>query len=117
MIEFQGETYRDDRVYVINLSKAIVTKGSERSTKWELGTYRNTISLPATRSDHFETRKEAIEYLKEVEPTVPLISKGGKPLEIPGEVDRWLYWIEWLHENGLKSAISGQQHVPDWVGE
>ena len=115
MLEYQGDIYRDDRIYVINLSQATVKRGAETRTKWVLGTYRNSIQLPATRTDQFDTREEAIEYLKECEPTVPLISLWGEPLEIPEDVDRWEYWIDWLAKHNLKSAISGQQHVPDWV--
>ena len=101
MIEYQDETYRDDRLYVINIARGTVTKGSEKTVRWVMATYRNTVRLPATRSDHFETRDKAIEYLKEIEPTVPLICNGGKPLRIPDGVDRWEYWIEWLGKNNI----------------
>jgi hypothetical protein len=117
MIEYQDDSYRDDRMYVVNIARGTVTKGSEKTVRWVMATYRNTIRLPATRSDHFESREKAIEYLKEVEPTVPLICNEGKPLQIPDGTNRWEFWLKWLDENGLQSAITGQQHVPDWVRE
>jgi len=117
MIEYQGETFRDDRMFVINLSRGTVTRDSKKITRWLLFTYRNTIQLPIFRSDDFETREDATEYLKKEEPNVPVISNGGQPIEIPKNVDRWEFWTDWLAKNGLQSAISGQQHVPDWVGD
>lgn len=113
MIEYEEETYHDDRMFVINLSRGIVETAGKNETKWLLTTYRNVISLPPFRGDHFESKAEAIEYLQRVEPNVPLISNQEAPLSIPEDVDRWEYWIDWLKERGLKSAITGYQHLPD----
>ena len=115
MIQYQGDDYRDDRIFVINLTRGTVTKGTEKQSKWLLVTYRNTVSLPAHRSDKFDTQEEAINYIKQVEPDVPLICNRGQPLDIPDTKDRWKFWIEWLANNGLKSATTGHQNVPDWV--
>ncbi len=86
--EYEGCVYRDDRMYVINLTRGSVSKAGKTETQYLLITYRNTLSLPAVRTDPFETEEEAINYLKEVEFTVPLVSNNGEPLEIPEDVDQ-----------------------------
>ena len=61
-------------------------------------------------------RDAAIKYLKEVEPSVPLIMPFGEaPLEIPEGEDRWDYWLWWLKTRGLFSAITELQHMPFWA--
>ena len=63
---------------------------------------RNTAALPPVRTDNFETKEEAIDYVKEVEFQVPLVSNHGTPLQIPEGVDPWEYWMDWLEdERGL----------------
>ncbi|MBJ89314.1 MAG: hypothetical protein CMO98_05570 [Woeseia sp.] len=112
---FEGEEYRDDRMYVINLNRGTISKDGKKEKRYLLTTYRNTTSLPATRSDDFASKEEAINYLKQVEPGVPLVSNQGKCLEIPEGVDRWKYWNNWLKEKGLQSATTEYQNLPDWV--
>ena len=77
--EYEGETYRDDRMFVLNLSLG----KSNNEDKYILMTYRNIPQLPVVRCDDFDTKEEAIKYLKNVEPKVPLTSLNRKPLEIP----------------------------------
>ena len=113
MIKYNGERYRDARMYVINLTYGKVGAGKNAS-KWILVTYRNTERLPIFRSDTFENKGLAIEYLKRIEPTTPLITDDEKPLLTPEEEDGWLYWLEWLKNNNLFSAISETQHMPYW---
>ena len=113
--EFEGDVYRDDRMYVINLNRGTVSKKGKKETRYLLTTYRNTHSLPASRSDDFASKEEAINYLKEIEPDVPLVSNKGKPLNIPDDVERWEYWNNWLKERGLQSAITEYQNLPDRV--
>ena len=84
--EFNGEAYRDDRLYVMNIATATMSKDNKKC--WNLATYRNNLSLSATRNDFFDTRKELIDYIKEVEPQVPLISNNGQPLEIPNHIKK-----------------------------
>ena len=120
MIFYQGNLYRDDRIFVINISRGTVqksSKGSKKETRWLLSTYRNVASLPCRSSHNFETRKEVIEYLRQVEPNTPLISNHGKRLDIPAEAEPWEYWMEWLKDRNLKSAITGYQNVPDWLAK
>ena len=63
----------------------------------------------------FETKEEAIDYVKEVELQVPLVSNHGTPLQIPEGVDPWEYWMDWLSERGLFSAITGYRHIPEHI--
>ena len=111
--EYEGETYRDDRMYVLNLS---LGKSNDKE-KYILITYRNIPQLPPVRSDDFDTKEDAIKYLKNVEPKVPLTSLNRKPLEIPENEDTWEYWLKWLKDRNLKSAITGYQNLPHWVSQ
>ena len=47
--KFQGDTYRDDRMFVMNLSNGFLDINSKKIAKFVLVTYRNNISLVATR--------------------------------------------------------------------
>ena len=111
--EYEGETYRDDRMFVLNLSLG----KSNNEDKYILMTYRNIPQLPVVRCDDFDTKEDAIEYLKNVETKVPLTSLNRKPLEIPENEDTWEYWLKWLKERNLKSAITGYQNLPHWVSQ
>ena len=120
-ISYKGDEYRDDRMYVINLTYAKITirdnnltKGSTAKYKWVLATYRNNLALPSFRSDQFESKEKAIKYLKDVEMQVPLISNNEQPLLIPDNIDKWTYWLEWLKKHQLFSAITEKQHMPFW---
>ena len=107
VIEYEGEDYRDDRIFVINLSY-----GKEGDVpKWILSTYRNTVHLIGRSTKCFDSKEEAIDYLKSIEQEVPLISNHGNPLEIPEDIEnKWEYFNEWLKKRNLFSAISGKQH-------
>ena len=114
-IKYKGAIYRDNRMYVMNLSQGSSEKNNEKVSKWILVTYRNTIPLPPWRVDKFKSYEESINYIKGVEYSVPLISNLEKPLHIPNDVDTWEYWCDWLNEKGLFSTITGFQHVPYYV--
>ena len=116
MIEYNGELYRDDRLFVINLTYGKLKNDLTRKTvsRWTLITYRNTKQLTYTKSDFFENKGAAKEYLRDVEPKCPLISNDEKPLVIPNGQNTWLYWNRWLKENNLFSAMSEKQNVPFW---
>ena len=113
--EFNGETYLDDRMYVLNLGVGTVSQAGKKETRYVLFTYRNTAALPPVRTDNFATKAEAIDYVKEVEFQVPLVSNHGTPLQIPEGVDPWEYWMDWLSERGLFSAITGYRHIPEHI--
>lgn len=109
VINYRGEDYRDDRMFVINL-----TFGKQGDTpKWILRTYKNTVSLSPISDHCFDSKEEAVSYLKSVEYQVPLISNNGNPLDIPVEVEnKWEYFNEWLKYKNLFSALSEKQHCP-----
>ena len=104
-ITFSGETYNDDRLFVLNISKCTVklTEGNMVETtiyheeapvanSWCLVTYRNVARYPVFRVDHFESFKAAEDYMKQVEPTVPLISLGGQSPLSPLPYNQFLKW-------------------------
>ena len=73
-IEYNGDKYRDERMFVLNLTLAQIKiddgvnfKSQEVEYKWVLATYRNNLALTSFRSDKFDTKEKAIKYLKEVE--------------------------------------------------
>ena len=116
--EFNGEAYRDDRMYVMNIATATMKKDNKKC--WNLATYRNNLSLSASRNDFFDTRKELIDYIKKVEPQTPLISNNGQPLETPDHLKNdieeiWKYFNEWLLARGLFSSIRRISHVPYYL--
>ena len=111
-IEYQGDIYRDDRMFAMNLSNGFLEINSKKIPKLVLVTYRNNINLVATRADHFDTKEEAEAYIKSVEFEVPLISNNGNPLSIPDTEDKWKFWNNWLNENNLHATLSGYQNVP-----
>ena len=120
-IEYKGDKYRDERMFVLNLTFAQIKiddgvnlKSQELEYKWVLATYRNNLALTSFRTDKFDTKAKAIKYLKEVEPLVPLIGNGEEALSIPDNIDRWQYWLDWLKRNKLFSAITEKQHMPFW---
>ena len=118
--------YRDDRMFVMR-----ITKGASRSVDgivetltgpkpagagWVesilLITYRNVPSLPATRTDDFQSMDDAVQYVKRVEPTCPRVSLGGR---VPEPTPTWTEHLDWLHGLGLRSAVEGDQPRPDWA--
>ena len=113
--EFNGETYLDDRMYVCNLGGGTVSQAGKKETRYVLMTYRNTVTLPPIRTDNFETKEEAIDYLKEVEFHVPLVSNNGRPLQLPEGVDPWQHWMDWLSKRGLFSTITGYHYIPEFI--
>ena len=77
-----------------------------------LVTYRNVLSLPAIRFDQFPNMDAAEDYIKLTEPTCPRISLGGKPL-VP--TPTWEEHLNWLHANGLRSVLEGDNPIPEWA--
>ena len=58
--EFEGNLYRDDRMFVLNLSRGIVSKEGKDQTQYLLLTYRNIPSLPAVRTDNYAGANPAL---------------------------------------------------------
>ena len=113
MIEYNGELYRDDRVFVINLTYGKLKNDLTR--KLSLDGYQlptEILNNSFTSNQIFENKGAAKKYLRDVEPKCPLISNDEKPLVIPNGQNAWLYWNRWLKENNLFSAMSEKQNVP-----
>jgi hypothetical protein len=111
-LEFEGETYNDDRMFVLSVCRCTVDIAEDGTTlttiyhesappdsRWCLVTYRNTPTYPAYRVDHFDSLAAAQGYLAQVEPTVPRISLGG---DSPAEPLPYAEWVAWKAANGLK---------------
>jgi hypothetical protein len=109
---FQGETYNDDRMYLLHIARCTVAPGPDDTTvttiyhesapasaTWCVVTYRNTPRYPATRVDHFDSMERAQTYFERVEPTVPRISLGGQQPKEPVAFDAW---NAWKAANGLR---------------
>ena len=131
-----GEVYRDDRMYVLNLSYGSYSKSYggfkpiEEGDAWVLTTYRNTVELPITSSKTFLSVEDARAYIVKIEHTTPLISLKENPLEIPKKIDGmdhipeserpWEFYNRWLATRNLFSVISAgfpknhKQHCPYW---
>ena len=62
-INYQGETYRDDRIFVMNLSKGKVEINGKIFQKFVLVTYRNSLKFVATRADHFDTKEDVVKSI------------------------------------------------------
>jgi hypothetical protein len=120
---WNGDRYRDERLFVMNLTKAQITiddgtpvRDKKVEYKWVIETHRNNFSLSFFNSKTFDTKHQAIKYIKDVEPTVPLIMPFGEAaLDIPEGEDRWEYWLWWLKKRGLFSALTELQHMPFWA--
>jgi hypothetical protein len=107
---FEGETYNDDRMFVLYVAPCTVRldddveetviyhEGPPSSHQWCLVTYRNVPRYRAVRVDHFGSREAAESYRRKVEPTVPLISLGGSAPRSPLSYDSF---VEWKIKNGL----------------
>lgn len=110
-ISFEGEVYNDDRMFVLYVCKCTVAVEHDiiattiyhekppESYKWCVVTYRNVRRYRAVNADHFESENDARTYMAKVEPTVPLISLGGRSPDIPLSYDKF---IDWKEKNGFK---------------
>ncbi|MCK5611945.1 hypothetical protein KAR91_59295 [Candidatus Pacearchaeota archaeon] len=110
-IEFNGELYNDDRMFVLYLCKCTVCINDEviettiyhenapDDHKWCLVTYRNIPRYIATRVDHFDSENDAMAYMKKVAPVAPLVSLGGKPPQTPLAYDEF---VRWKKDNNFK---------------
>jgi hypothetical protein len=76
-IQFNGEPYNDDRMFVLYICKCTVNtiegdtvettiyhENAPEAHKWCLVTYKNIAKYPAVRVDHFESLKAAEDYMK-----------------------------------------------------
>jgi len=124
-IEFQGQKYFDDRLFVLYLCKGKVEIEPESDgvvwTRiyhekapddyvWCVVTYRNYNRYPLYQVDSFYKKEDAEQYIKSIEPETPLISLGGNPPEIPLSYEEY---SEWKIENNFKDYDWKSLYSPD----
>lgn len=98
MKHWQGQTYFDDRLFILDLHAAI--KGGQ--AVWAVTTRRNVHGFPPRRVDDFPTREQAIAYLKKVEPSTPRISLSGMSPSPEPTYDQHLLWCR---SQGIPSSM------------
>lgn len=119
---FKGIAYYDDRLYVLYLCKGTVGVDSNGAvisniyhdeptadSHWCLVTYGNHINYPIHSVKHFETKDEALDYIKRMEPEVPLISLGGASPKQPLSYDEF---VRWKKENKFKEFDYKSVYTP-----
>jgi hypothetical protein len=105
MIEFNGSSYFDDRLFILHLCRGRVESGTDDTVNtvlfhegdaddliWCLATYRNSGGYPLVSLNHFDTKNDALKYISLIEPTVPLISFNGQPRNPPLAYEDYLKW-------------------------
>ena len=90
MKTWQGQQYLDDRVFILDLQPA--TKAGRKV--WAVTTRRNVKGFPPRRVDDFQTKEEAIAYLKQVEPSTPRISLSGASPTPEPTYEEYLAWCK-----------------------
>lgn len=111
-IEFQGQNYFDDRLYILYLCKGNVDPESDgliattiyhdralNDYIWCVVTYKNYNRYPLYRVDSFYKQDDATAYIKLIEPKTPLISLGGKSPQNSLSCEDY---IAWKKKNNLK---------------
>ena len=96
---YQGRVYHDNRIFILDLTPA---KRKNQSV-WAVVTRGNCEGFPPSRVDEFNTKDEAIELIKKLEPTTPLISLDGQSPLTP------LPYVEYckkLKQEGVPSSLS-----------
>lgn len=118
--ELNGESYNDDRMFILYLCKCTVQFNDNVKTttihhqlapenhRWGVVTYRNVPSYPAVRVDCFDSEDEAIAYVRNIEPQVPLISLGSKQPSNPLPYDQF---VSWKKGNNLKEYDYKNQYL------
>ena len=107
MIEFNGQSYFDDRLYVLYLCKGTVEIEPDKDgavwTKiyheqipadfiWCVATYRNCNRYPLFTINHFSKREDAVAYIEKIEPETPLISLNGMAPLHPASFEEYSSW-------------------------
>ena len=120
-IEFNGEMYLDDRMFVLYVCKCTVDitdnvvtttiyhDGAPENYVWCLVTLKNVPKYIAVKVDLFDSEDEAIAYLQNVEPTVPLISLQGRA---PHEPLPYAQFVKWKERNKLKEYDYKKMYMP-----
>jgi hypothetical protein len=95
---FQGQIYKDDRLFILDLQFAKKNKQSI----WAVTTRRNVDGFPPFRVDDFPTKEAAIAFIHKIEPETPRISTGGRP---PQQPLTYTTYLAELSKEGIPSAI------------
>ena len=109
-IEFRGEEYYDDRLFVFYICKVtaeivdgvkeIILHHDEAPDDhvWALVLYKNTGRMMAAKVNYFRIREDAEEYYRDIAPQVPRISLNGEsPLHPPSFKE----YSDWMAREGL----------------
>jgi len=95
---YQGRPYLDDRLFILDLTPA---KKNGR-TVWAVITRRNCEGFTPFRTDEFETKEEAIAFIKKIEPQTPRFSLGEKS---PDPTPSYKEHCRWLSAEGIPSSL------------
>lgn len=124
-IEFQGQNYFDDRLFVLYLCKSTVEiepdndgvvwtkiyhEQAPTNHTWCVATYKNCNRYPLYRVDNFYKKDDAMAYMKQIEPETPLISLNGKSPLRPASYEDYLSWKK---EKGFKEYDWQSLYSPD----
>ncbi len=122
MIEFQGCSYYDDRIFVLYLCKGAINVKSDNliettiyheepsnNSHWCLVTYRNYANYPLHSVKIFDTTDEAVDYVKAIEPTTPLISLEGHS---PRQLLIYEEYVKWKKEKLLEEYNYQKVYLP-----
>lgn len=121
---FEGILYNDDRMFVLYLCRCTIRETEDQIVTtihhvqipenyiWSVFTFRNNERYTAIKCNHFRTKVEAIKFIYEIEPQVPLVSLNGHPPANPLPYDKFL---EWKKANGFQEYDYKRMFPPDSV--
>jgi len=113
-IEFRGEQYFDDRLFILYLCPGNIDEQPDEDGLihttiyhenppekyiWCVVTYRNSPGYPIVGVKHFSSRERAVIYMWHIEPETPMISLNGKSPEQPLQYQEYSAWKK---KNNLK---------------
>lgn len=123
-IEYQGEQYFDDRLFILYLCKGAIKieegddgavwttiyhENPPENHVWCVVTYKNYNRYPLYKIDSFHKKEDADDYIKKIEPMTPLISLGGVSPEKPLTFEKYCAWKK---ENNLKDYDWKSLYLP-----
>lgn len=100
MLNFGGQYYLDDRMFVIELEPVPPSNEADDSgiRRWALTTRRNVPGYALFRQRLFDSREQAIAVLRSLAPQTPRLSlQGLTPIPPP----TFEQHNQWLREQGL----------------
>lgn len=100
MLNFGGQYYLDDRMFVIELEPVALphAAGERTPSRWALTTRRNVPGYALFRQRVFDSREQAIDVLRRLAPQTPRLSLNGlSPVPAP----TYEQHNAWLAQHGL----------------